>query len=136
MCSAFAGCDKMPANGDLDGMWQMIEVEHGGVSKNVSADQLYMSIQLHLFQLGDKKNGRRYYGYFEHKGDSLRLWQFSYASQNETAEEDNVPIAEADKAILQPWGFYSLKETFLVDKLTKDILIMHNDSAKIQYIKF
>ncbi len=136
MCSTLIACDKMPANGDLDGMWQVMQVEHNGVTKNVAADQLYMSIQLKLFMLGDIEYSRRYFGYFEHVGDSMRLWKFSKASANESGADDNIPVNELDKIRLKQWGFYSVNESFKVDKLTKDILIMHNDSSTIHFIKF
>lgn len=136
MCSALVACDKMPANGDLDGMWQVVKIEHGGEVKDVQPEQVYMSIQLKLFMLGDIKNPRRYYGYFEHKGDSMHLWQFSFASGNESERDDNIPIAEAEKSRLHPWGFRSLDEHYKVELLTKDNMILRNDSSTIHYIKF
>ena len=136
MCFLLTACDKLPANGDLDGMWQLIEVEHNGVIRNVKEDQVYMSIQLKLFMLGDRVNSMRYYGYFNHEGDSIYFWQFSYPSMNESDDDNNLPVEEEDKGELERWGFYSLKEIFKVEKLTKDLLIMQSDSVKIRYIKF
>lgn len=136
MCSALIACDKMPANGDLDGMWQIMEIEHNGIVKNVAKDQLYMSIQLKLFMLGDTVNSRRFYGYFEHKGDSMHLWQFSYASKNETDADDNIIIPEANMEQLSPWGFYSTDEKFKVVTLTKNTLELKNNLSTIRYIKF
>lgn len=138
MCSIFAACDKLPANGDLDGMWQVMEIEHNGKVKNMQMERVYMSIQLKLFELTDVQEvaASRFYGYFEHKGDSLKLWQFSRYSHNETAADDNIPFTEKELPILNKWGFYSLKESFKVEKLTKDLLIIKSDSARIKYIKF
>lgn len=136
MCFLLTACDKLPANGDLDGMWQLIEVEHNGVIRNVKEGQVYMSIQLKLFMLGDRVNSMRYYGYFNHEGDSIFFWQFSYPSMNESDDDNNLPVEEEDKGELERWGFYSLKERFKVEKLTKDLLIMQSDSVKIRYIKF
>lgn len=136
ICFLLTACDKLPANGDLDGMWQLIEVEHNGVIRNVKEEQIYMSIQLKLFMLGDRINSMRYYGYFDHKGDSICFWQFSYPSMNESDEDNNIPVEEDEKEDLEKWGFYSLNEVFRIEKLTKDLLIMESDSAKIRYIKF
>lgn len=135
MCSFFCSCDKMPANGDLDGMWQIVEIEHDGQTRNVQAEQVYMSIQLRLFQLTDYP-GNTVYGYFEHKGDEIRFWKFSYPSQQESAEDNNLPYTEQDVKKLNKWGYYSLNETFHVEELTRNILVMKSDSARIKYIKF
>lgn len=136
MCSLLFACDKMPANGDLDGMWQIIEIEHDGVKTNVKQNQVYMSIQLKLFMLGDKNESRLYFGYFEHKGDSMFFRQFSYLSKNESAEDNNLPIEEENKGLLKRWGYNSLDERFKVEKLTKDVLVLKNNLSTIRYIKF
>ncbi len=94
----------MPANGDLDGMWQIVEIEHDGQTRNAQAEQVYMSIQLRLFQL--------------------------------SAEDNNLPYTDQDVNKLSKWGYYSLNETFHVEKLTRNILVMKSDSARIKYIKF
>jgi len=136
MCTALFSCDKMPANGDLDGMWQIMEIEEGGKTTDMKLEQVYMSIQLKLFQLGDKLNGRRYYGYFERTGDTMHFWQFSYASLNESAADDNTPIKEENVSLIHPYGFRTIDERFTIEKLTKDLLILRNDSVRIRYIKF
>lgn len=136
MCSSLSACDKLPANGDLDGMWKVVKIEHNGKELPIVSDQVCMSIQLKLFMLDEYKHTRKYFGYFEHKGDSIKFWNFSYESRNENESQNNFPIEEKDKSILEPWGFYSLNEAFKVEKLTKDILIIKNDSTQISYIKF
>ena len=136
MCTALFSCDKMPANGDLDGMWQIMEIERGGTTTDMKQQQMYMSIQLSLFQLGDIKNARRYYGYFKHEGGTIHFWKFSYASANETSADNNEPITADNVSLLHPYGFHALDETFTVVKLTRDLLILQNDSTTIRYIKF
>lgn len=136
MCSALTACDKLPANGDLDGMWQVMKIEHNGEEQNVANDQVYMSIQLKLFMLGSLEIPRRYYGYFEHKGDSMHLWQFSFASTNESEADNNLPISKEETYRLNPWGFYSLDERFKVETLTKNQLILKNETSRIHFIKF
>ena len=136
MCTTLIACDKMPANGDLDGMWQLVEITHDGTIRNVQQDQIYMSIQLKLFMLGRKENSREYYGYFEHKDGYIHFWQFSYASTNESESDNNFPIQEANKSLIERWGYYSLDEKFKVIQLTSNKLILENDNARIKYIKF
>lgn len=134
--AALFSCDKLPANGDLDGMWQIMEIERGDSVENVKTKQLYMSIQLKLFQLDDVPNDRLYIGYFEYKGYTLRFWKTSYPSKNESDKDDNVVIEPSRLYLLHPFGLSSTDETFTVDKLTRDVLILHNDSTRITYRKF
>src|SRR3712207_6070278 len=59
----FSACDKVPENGLLDGLWQLMEIEDEGTRKDISQEHLYCSFQLKLFMLGDRvKNSRAYFG--------------------------------------------------------------------------
>ena len=129
-------CDKVPANGDLDGMWQLLSITRNGVEEDVKDKQLYMSIQLKLFQLGRYNEPQRIYGYFERKGDAMSFWQFSYPSKNETPADDNIALKPDEVAALAPWGFYSLRENFKIVKLSGAAMILQSDSATIMYRKF
>lgn len=132
----FCSCDKMPANGDLDGMWQIVEIERDGNTQNVQADRIYMSIQLKLFMLGEQNNPNKCYGYFEHVGDKIRFWKFSYDSAHESEADDNLPVEEENIQFIKLWGFYTLDETFNVEHLTKNDMTLRSDSVRIRYIKF
>lgn len=135
VCSMFISCDKMPMNGDLDGMWKIVEIEHNGIVQNTEDDDLYMSIQLKLFQLSTIPLNY-VYGYFEHKDNKIHFWQFSYYSNNESTADDNTRIPESDKEFLKKWGYYSLDETFEVEKLNRNELILKSNSVRIKYVKF
>lgn len=47
----FNGCQKSSINGDLDGRWQIMEMEINGVTKNIKDQQLYYNFYLHVCNL-------------------------------------------------------------------------------------
>ena len=139
----FASCDKVPMNGDLDGMWQLMVKEDANGIKNVKSDKIYMSFQLHLIQLDgpDKDNGGRfrprfYYGRFKHEGDSLFIYELCHDSKNETAADNNEWIKESELDKLEQWGIYSLNNRYKVVKLDSDAMILRHEDLVLTYRKF
>lgn len=133
----FTACDKLPENGDLDGMWQLMEISEGGTVKNIKDSNIYCSFQLKLFMLGSKKDGSRaYFGYFEHKGNAIRFYNFTFRSNySEESNEDKL-MTEKDIDVIRPWGFYSTDCTFEVKELTSSRLVITKDKTTITYRKF
>jgi len=126
----------MPKNGDLDGMWQLLTIEKDGTTTNVKDQQLYLSFQLALFELTSYHSNLIYYGYFDHKGDTIIFRQFSDMAEEHPEAPDNYPISADSIHIIQPWGYYSLIDTFKVEYLTKDNMTITSKSARITYRKF
>ena len=129
-------CDKLPKNGDLDGMWQLMTLAHNGTTYNVKDLQLYLSFQLDLFQLTTVKNNKIYYGYFDHINDSLIFRQFSDMAEEHPTDPDNYPITPENISIIKQWGYYSLKDTFKIEHLTKNDMTLRSKYARITYRKF
>lgn len=143
----FNSCEnKWPANGYLDGMWQIMNIQHDGEcvysydENNPPAENRdihYISFQLKLFELTYRGNEHMFYGRFERNGGTLRLYQLSYNSRNETAADDNVLIPDSLIGnTIKPWGLYKSDNTFNIIKLTEDDMILQNDSASIVLRKF
>ena len=129
-----ASCDKLPKNGDLDGMWQLMTIEHGGTTDNVKDKQLYLSFQLDLFQLTQISDGKIYYGYFDNFGDRIVFRNFSDMAEEHPDKPDNYPVT--DLSIIEPWGYYALSDTFYVESLSKDNMSLRSKYARITYRKF
>lgn len=136
-------CDKVPMNGDLDGMWQLMVKEDANGAKNVKTDKIYMSFQLHLVQFdgpnkdnGGKFHSRLYYGRFKHEGDSLFIYDLCHNSKNETATDNNEWITEAELDKLEQWGIYSLNNRYKVVKLDSDAMILRREDLVLTYRKF
>ncbi len=135
-CWIITACDKLPKNGDLDGMWQVLTIEHNGKTDNIKDLQYYLSFQLDLFQLTTIRNNKIYYGYFDHKNDSIIFRQFSDMAEEHPTAPDNYPITSENISIINKWGFYALKDSFQIELLTKDDMILRSKYSRITYRKF
>ncbi|MBQ9362180.1 MAG: lipocalin-like domain-containing protein [Bacteroidaceae bacterium] len=134
-CVLCASCEnKWPKNGDLDGNWQLLTIEHKGETTDVKEKQLFLSIQLDLFQLSVTGDRQRYYGYFDKGDNTIVFRQFSDMAENDPATTDNRPLTSA--AVLHRWGYYTLHETFRIERLSKQEMILQSDSARVTYRKF
>ena len=62
-------CDKVPMNGNLDGMWQLMAIQYNttGSVSDVKISRLYYSFQLHLVEL----NNNEAFAHFSHRNDSI-----------------------------------------------------------------
>ena len=134
-------CDKVPMNGDLDGMWQLMSIEKGGQVTNVKSTKHYMSFQLHLVQFdGTNKNGdfqaRLYYAHFKHTGDSLFIYDLAHHSENATEADNNVWFTEQDLPLVEAWGMYSLDNRFRVVRLNSDAMVLRRNDLVLTYRKF
>jgi len=129
-------CDKMPANGDLDGMWQLMEINDGTTAKDMKGSRMYCSFQLKMFMLGSEKVGpRAYFGYFEHKEGKMRFHTFTFRSDYSDAASEDRLMTDSDLDTISPWGFYSTDCTFDVRELTSTRLVLVKDNTTITYRK-
>jgi hypothetical protein len=129
-------CDKLPANGDLDGLWQLMEIREGNSRKDMKDSRMYCSFQLKLFMLGSEKAGARaYFGYFERTGSTIRFHHFTFRS--DYTEDSNMDklMTDADIDVIKPWGFYSTDCTFEVKELSSSRLVLSKDNTTIIYRK-
>ena len=111
------GCDKMPINGDLDGQWQVMEIDlvDGNIEKPT---QLYYCFSLHTVYLSAPGSGVG--GNMTYDGTTLTL-----------------DISDAEKATdLLPWGINSIVTNFDVVALSSGRMILKSDYAVIQFRKF
>ncbi len=132
----FSACDKLPANGDLDGLWQLMEIENAGTVTDMKSNRMYCSFQLHLFMLGSAKDGpRAYFGYFEHKNGTIRFHQFTFRSDYSGTPSEDKLMTDDDLSVIQPWGFTSTDCTFTVKKLTGSALVLDNGTETVTYRK-
>lgn len=116
------GCQKSPINGDLDGRWQILEIEHNNEIELIKDQQLYYNFYLHVCNLS-------YYGMIytdgnlEYKDDIITL-DFPYIT------------AENEMKNLNRYGIYSNPVKFEVFYLDKKKLVMGNDESVITLRKF
>ena len=121
-----AACDKVPMNGNLDGMWQLMAIQDNVTSNisDVKASRLYYSFQLHLVQL----NNGEAYAHFSHRNDSIVMYNWCDGSPT------NNKIIDA--TVLNKFGLYELRDSFKVEVLTHDQMQLRSRRATLNFRKF
>ena len=122
MAMSLCSCNKKSINGDLDGRWQIMEIELNGETVNKKDDQLYYNFYLHVCNLS-------MYGKFFTDGnmeyDGKTLWlQFPYAN------------AEWSIELLKAYGIYTNPVTFTVEYIDRHKLILKEGDEIITLRKF
>lgn len=126
--------NKWPINGDLDGQWQLMTLEQDGKIKEMKEERVYWNFQLHMLMLCSKEI---YYAHFEHDGSTIRLFDISFSSANEKAEDDNIRMSEEEiKSILSPLGISKKNETYEIERLTDETMILKTDDKLLRFRKF
>lgn len=141
-------CDKLPDNGDLDGMWQLMSVSSSdGETQNVKESQLYWSIRLRLVQYSSQRSmdSHIYYSHFKKEGSILYLTDFCKDAKYEHVDDDNEWIQPDEAEVLHQWGIYpegdpsSEKKVMVIyhiDYLSSSKLILSNADGKLTFRKF
>lgn len=132
-------CDKMPMNGDLDGMWQLVSEQLAGSNTidDKKADRIYISFQLHTAQFDGRGIVNKYYSTFKHKNDSLQFINICTNSLNATKEDDNRLLTENE--IIQnmsDWGFVCLNPSFKVVSLNSKHMVLRSEYSTLYFRKF
>ena len=137
MAMLFSTCDKVPINGDLDGMWQLMNIETPSQQVDAKQRRVYVSVQLHLTMWENKLSGDTYYAHFEHRGDSIRFYDFVHASlhQNASQDDERISAKEMSDGILDDWGVHTLDARYRIDHLSESSLILHSNDTILTFRK-
>lgn len=128
-CLLLLSCEnKHDVNGQLDGMWQLIEWRD--TFDLLQADKnsrIFYSIQLELVQFRDfaQGKGNYYLAYFRHTKDSLIIYRpidFSHDSIVDLSE-------------LKPFGVPA-DGRFHIDHLNNDILLLNSKEGRLRFRKY
>lgn len=115
-----AGCQKAPINGDLDGQWQVMEVEPK-VEHPQFGGRLYYCFSLHVCQLTT--------------GPVVTSGNLSYAGDR---IDINFPrfTSQAASDSLRWWGINSNPVTFKVEHLDKNRLVIRDGETTVTLRKY
>lgn len=116
-CLLGSACSKLPINGDLDGQWQVQQIEYRS-GETETPKQTYYNFSLHtvnLMQVG----GSFAAGNMQYSGDSLWI---------------SMPVSPLEK--LRPFGMNQKDTRFAVEKLTSSHLVLQSDYARLSFRKF
>lgn len=133
-------CDKVPANGCLDGTWQLVSIERSDTIIDAKPSQKYISFQLGLIQLRqaslEYEDYTRYYGHFSKNGDEMRFYDLCLPSDNTTSSDDDRPFTEANISMLNGWGIYHTDNTFHIDTLNSRRMVLSNSETTLRFRKY
>lgn len=119
---------KYDANGDLDGMWQMLQWQDKASGQVVADkhDGIYYCVQLKLMKFVKKDAPMDYYlAYFTHTRDSLVLGKIVYYPNDSVCQPD----------ALQRFGVPA-DGRFRVNALSKDRMVLSTDNTELTFRKY
>lgn len=126
---SWTACEtKYDANGDLDGMWQMLRWYDKQKAQVVADkhDGIYYCVQLKLMKFVRNGSAVNYYlAYFSHRNDSLILGKIVHYPT------DSICTASA----LQSFGVPA-NGAFRVDALTSDRMTLSTDEVELSFRKY
>lgn len=137
------GCDKLPQNGDLDGMWQVTEISYNSQNGqydsivNKKAEQIYWLFQLDLMAIRSKVEGQdnlsdNIRARFKHTGNTLDIYEIYY---HEWGITDSL-ITNPNTTEYVRYGIKGNKAHFKIEKLDADHMRLQSDYAIISFRKF
>lgn len=119
-------------NGDLDGMWHLVRVDTLSTSgvRQMEQEKIYWLFQFKLLQLDDKSGKLdNLLMRFEHNGDVLKLYDpYIYDRTN-----GDKPLT--DTSLLAPFGVNALEESFTVESLQGDKMVLRTEKLRLRFRK-
>lgn len=134
-----AACDKVPINGVLDGMWQLTTIATPDTVRHTTAEQLFVSFQLHLTQWEKKTTGATIYAHFTHRADSIAFSDFAERALHDLSAGDDDHIftpAQMAGGVMDAWGIHSANARFRVMELNHTTLVLHDADTTLTFRKF
>ncbi len=134
--SALTSCHfiEMSDNGDLDGYWQMTQVDTIATwhSTDMRDSLFFWAVQMDV--LAVREGNDMYYDdiifHFMHASDSLVI--FNPHINNRDSSDIKVTTPE----ILQRYGIYGLRQSFYVEQLSSSKMILHNRLLRLHFRKY
>ncbi len=124
-----SSCGKLPMNGQLDGMWQLMSIASAtGEEIDTKKQQLYYNVQLELLAL-QRGGSVEYLGRFVHTSDSLIVSDFRVHISGDNS-------TQAVPGDLAPWGIEGISARFGIEKLDGDKMVLRSGKALLSFRKF
>lgn len=129
----FVACSfEISSNGPLDGMWHLEQIDTLATqgTLDLSGQYYYWSVQNHLLNFQ-----RRQVPYAEY------IWRFDQGKETLTIHtpfisarlEGDIPLT--DVTIVQPFGANNLAESYQIEKLTKQRMVLKSELLRLVFRK-
>lgn len=131
-------CDKVPMNGDLDGMWQLTSIATPDTTRDTRSQAVYISFQLHLVQWNNVARGSQFFSHFTHTADSLLFYDFAHPSKYAVDNNENewVTPAEMHEGLFDAWGIHTIDARFSIRRLDPHNLTLESADTTLTFRKF
>lgn len=140
-----ASCvDKVPNNGPLDDMWQLMTIEQDGTVTDTKERMVYWSIRANLLQLSGYALPNMF-GHFRRSGNNLLIYDLCHASAHEKVDDNDEWITFDERDILLPWGITPIPDPnnagrlcqeFYIEYLDKNRMILTTPKQRLTFRKF
>ena len=143
LTTALTSCDKLPENGRLDGMWQLMSIQYHNTAEGDSLvstqdRRIYWSVQLGLISIRSTTDYFHTNGIeaevlsrFTRTTDSLHLTEI-YTNHRTT---DSL-LTDPSTTLLRPTGIDGNKASFAIEHLTPSTLHLQSPYARLNFRKF
>ncbi len=122
-------------NGRLDGYWSLRQVDtlSSGVSVDYSGERVFWAFQADLIQSEDMPTGIKFVYRFSHAKDTVAVTE-PYLSDRTLGDEK---VTE-DKwfADINRHGINCLKDSFFVERLTGDRMVLRDKMLRLHFEKY
>ena len=132
--TGMTSCDglEMSQNGKLEGYWHIVEFDTlatGGVC-NMSEGTLFLGVQMHLMSFYDSSSTvANLFSHFEKSDSTLRFYDFF---RDDRAGGDH---RETDISATRLYGINDLNETFSIEHLSSNSLVLKGSKLRIKLRK-
>lgn len=153
MLVATNACDKLPKNGDLEGNWQLAEItstddSNQPVTENVKHKKIFWVFQQDLLCIRyynkayfpfdanmevheQPQDYSEFFGRFNHQSNTLAISQLHV---HDTRSTDK--LLNADSRLLKNSGIIGNRETFSIEVLNKEQLILSSGKVRLVFRMF
>lgn len=122
---------EMSDNGNLDGLWQMTEMQIDNQAPvDMRTTGTVMGVQFNLMYIHNSTGGIQTYSRFSNEGGYLRLYDF----REKKHDVSDFPIE--DPTLLNVYGIFSLDERFKIETLTSSNMILKSDRSLLKFRKY
>ena len=131
MTFTFTACElETSGNGDLDGLWKMQGIDSlaSGSFVDMSQRQVAYSVQMNLLQLSGIDIDSSVFCRFEHKGDSLIIY--------DPRAKDTINSSITNIEVLRPYGITRMPMPFHIDALSGSRMILKSDELRLYFEKY
>jgi len=129
----FSSCElEMSDNGKLDGYWHLEKISSVSSSDTTDLSQMkrFWAFQNHLLYLSEiDGTANEFIMHFSYEGQTVSIYDVHYN------DRDNGDPELTDASLLAPYGIESLQQTFQVEKLTSNKLILTSENQKLSFTK-